>query len=77
MRKFIAVTAVCAGALGLAACDGMSRSEQFTAGGAAAGTAAGAALGGSAGSAALGGLAGAGAGYAAGEMTEDDGDLFD
>lgn len=77
MRKFIALSAVCASAIGLAACDNIGREEAYIGGGAAAGTAAGAALGGSAGSAALGGLAGAGAGYAAEELTEGEDDLFD
>lgn len=77
MRKMLAVSVVSLGALGLTACDNMSRNEQYTAGGAAAGTAAGALLGGSAGSAALGGLAGAAGGYAIGRATEDDGRLFD
>lgn len=76
MRKFIAVAVVCASAVGLAACDSMSRDEQYIGGGAAAGTAAGALMGGSAGSAALGGLAGAAGGYALGKATED-GELFD
>lgn len=77
MKKVIAVSAICASAIGLAACDSIGREEAYIGGGAAAGTAAGAALGGSAGSAALGGLAGAAGGYAAEELTDDEDDLFD